>query len=102
MPQPDFESALSTVFDQAMVQNARSVTVAGDTFPVRVTAKQKLKQIDFRVEGRDIRALEQSPTTKSRWAALARKGSLVMQFLEHGRYLAVIVDGKLRVYGKLK
>jgi len=25
-----------------------------------------------------------------------------MQFPEHGRYLAVIVDGKLRVYRKLK
>jgi len=25
-----------------------------------------------------------------------------MQFPEHGRYLAVIVDGTLRVYGRLK
>jgi len=100
MPPSDLEAALLAVFDQAMVQSARTVTVAGDTFPVRTTAKQKLKQIDFRFDGRDLRALEQNPNTKSRWAALARKGVNVMQFLEHGRYLAVIVDGKLHPYSK--
>jgi len=93
-----FESALLSVFDQALVQNARSVTLGGDTFPVRSTAKKNLKQVDFRFDGRDLRALEQNPGTKSRWAALARKGSKVMQFLEHGRYIAVIVDGKLHSY----
>jgi len=93
-----FESALLSVFDQALVQNARSVTLGGDTFPVRSTAKKSLKQVDFRFDGRDVRALEQNPDTKSRWAALARKGSKVMQFLEHGRYIAVIVDGKLHSY----
>jgi len=100
MPPPDLEAALAAVFDQAMVQNSRTVAVAGDTFPVRTTAKQKLKQIDFRFGGRDLRGLEQNPNTKSRWAALARKGAKVMQFLEAGRYLAVIVDGKLHLYDK--
>src|SRR6516164_21152 len=57
MPPSDLEAALLAVFDQAMVQNSRTVTVAGDTFPVRTTAKQKLKQIDFRFDGRDLRAL---------------------------------------------
>jgi len=98
----DFESALLSIFDQALVQNARVVTLADASFPVRTTAKKNLRQVDFRFEGRDIRAIEQNPTTKSRWAALARKGSKVMQFLEHGRYIAVIADGKLRLYSRLK
>jgi hypothetical protein len=94
----DLEAALCAVFSQAMVGNSRTVTVSGETFPVRKTAKQKLRQIDFRFEGREFRALEQSPNTKSRWAALARKGAQVMQFLEQGRYIAVIVDGRLHPY----
>ena len=94
----DFASVLHSVFDQALVQNARTVTAGGETFPIRTTAKKNLKQVDFRFEGREIRALEQNPDTNSRWAILARKGSKVMQFLENGRYIAVIVDGKLHLY----
>ena len=93
-----FESTLLSIFEQALVQNARTVVLCDNTFPVRVTAMKNLKQVDFRFEDRDIRALEQNPATKSRWAALARKGAKVMQFLEHGRYIAVIVDGKLHIY----
>lgn len=98
----DFESALRSVFDQTMVQNARNVSLDGGSFPVRTTAKKDLRQVDFRFDGRDIRALEQNPATRSRWAALARKGSKVMQFLEHGRYIGVVVDGKLHLYSPLK
>jgi hypothetical protein len=42
--------------------------------------------------------LEQNPNTKSRWAKLAREGKHVMQFLEAGRYIGVVVDGKVQVY----
>ena len=100
MTESPLESALVTVWQQSLVDNALSVTVAGEAFPVRTTAKQKLKQIDFSFEGRELRGLEQSPKTKSRWAALARKGSKVMQFLEHGRYVAVVVDGKIHNYSR--
>ena len=65
---------------------------------MRSTAKQKLKQVDFRFDGRDFRALEQNPNTKSRWAAMARKGQKVMQFLDGGKYLAVVADGKVHLY----
>lgn len=98
MNAPEFDSALLNVWEQALVQCARSIVVGGETFPVRATAKQKLKQVDFRFEGRELRGLEQNPDTKSRWARLARKGSKVMQFLENGRYVAVVVDGKLHHY----
>jgi len=47
-----------------------------------------------------LRGLEQNPNTDSRWAQLARKGHKVMQFLDAGRYVGVVVDGKVTLYGK--
>ena len=88
----EFDSTLLSVWEQSLV--------GGEAFPVRATAKQKLKQVDFRFEGRELRGLEQNPNTKSRWAVMARKGSKVMQFLENGKYLAVAVDGKLHHYSR--
>jgi hypothetical protein len=62
----------------------------------------RLKQIDFQFDGRDLRGLEQNPDAKSRWAAMARDGKKVMQFLEGGRYIAVVADGKVHLYpGKM-
>ena len=57
----------------------------------------KLKRVDFRFDGRDLRGLEQNTDTKSRRAKLAREGEKVVQLLENGRYLGV-VDGKLHLY----
>jgi hypothetical protein len=96
----DYETALLTVWEQSLVRNARSVVIRGNIFPVQTTAKQRLKQIDFQFEGREIRALQQNPDTNSRWAEIARKGSRVMQFLEGGRYIAVVVDGRVHHYSK--
>jgi hypothetical protein len=94
------DSVLLAVWQQVLVEKARSVTVEGDTFPVRSTQKSGLKQVDFRFGDREIRGLEQNPDTKSRWAALARAGQKVMQFLEHGQYIAVVADGKVHSYRK--
>jgi len=47
-----------------------------------------------------LRGLEQNPNTNSRWAQLARKGHRVMQFLDAGRYVGVVVDGKVVIYGR--
>ena len=93
-----FESALVSVWQQSLVEQRRIVEVDGETYSVKQTAKSKLKQIDFRFEGRELRGLEQNPNTKSRWAKLAREGKKVMQFLEAGRYIAVVVDGKIQIY----
>ena len=54
MSESSFESALLAVWRQSLVENVRSVTLAGESYPVRTTAKQKLKQVDFRVEGRGV------------------------------------------------
>jgi hypothetical protein len=92
------ESTLLGVWQQSLVDKKKIVEFDGETYSVRQTPKSKLKQIDFRFEGRELRGLEQNPNTRSRWAKLAREGKHVMQFLEAGRYIAVVVDGKVRVY----
>jgi hypothetical protein len=94
----ELESALLSVWQQAFIDKKKSVEVDGETYPVRQTAKSKLKQVDFRFEDRELRGLEQNPNTKSRWAKLAREGKQVMQFLERGTYIAVVVDGRVHVY----
>ncbi len=93
-----FESALLSVWQQSLIDKKKTVDLDGETYPVRQTSKSKLKQIDFRFEDRDLRGIEQNPNTKSRWAKMAREGKQVMQFLEGGRYTAVVVDGTIHLY----
>ncbi len=97
---PEFEACIISVWKQALVESAKRVTVGGDTYSVRRTAKSKLAQVDFEFQGEPFRALEQNPKTQSRWAQLARKGEKVMQFLQGGRYVAVVHGGKIFTYGK--
>jgi hypothetical protein len=92
------EDALLTVYHQSLVENRKTVVLEEKSFPVRVTAKRKLRLVDFQYDGKDLRGLEQNPETKSRWAALARSGKRVMQFLEGGTYIAVVADGKVHFY----
>ncbi|HMI51063.1 MAG TPA: hypothetical protein VK525_06100 [Candidatus Saccharimonadales bacterium] len=97
-----FEEATLAVYQQALVDNLKIVTLGEETYSARVTPKQKLKQVDFRFQGRELRGLEQNPDTKSRWAKMAREGNKVMQFLEGGKYVAVVVNGKVRLYATRK
>lgn len=94
------EEALVAVWRQAMAEGADAVELAGRRFLVRSTPRKGLRQVDFVFDGRSLRGLEQNPATRSRWAELARSGAKVMQFLEAGRYIAVVVDGKVTMYGK--
>lgn len=96
------DEALISVWRQALVEKAVVVELAGREYPVRRTPKRGLLQVDFRFDGQELRGLEQNPETKSRWAQLARAGKRVMQFLAAGRYIAVVVDGEVTTYGKLK
>ena len=93
------KEALLGIWRQSLVERKSEVELDGRRYPVRQTPRKNLLQVDFTVEGREIRGLEQNPQTKSRWAQLARSGKTVMQFLEGGRYVAVAVDGKLTWYG---
>ena len=99
MMKPSFEETLLAVWRQALVEGARDVALGAEQYPVVRTSKRKLREVNFQFEGEEIRGLEQNPETKSRWAALAREGKKVMQFLAGGRYVANVVDGKVTLYG---
>jgi hypothetical protein len=95
-----FERTLVDVWRQVLVQNATVVELGGKRFSVRTTPRKGLRQVDFTLNGNEMRALEQNPDTKSRWAQMARAGKQVMQFLSEGRYAANVVDGKVTLYGR--
>ena len=94
------EEALIEVWRQVMVENASVVELDGKSYRVLKTPKKGLRQVDFAFDGREIRGLEQNPETRSRWAQMAASGKKVMQFLSRGRYIGVVAEGKLTVYGK--
>lgn len=94
------EQVLIEVWRQTLVDGAASVALGADRFPVRRPAKRGLRRVDFVFEGEEMRGLEQNPDTQSEWAKMARSGKKVMQFLRQGRYVANVVDGKVRFYGR--
>jgi hypothetical protein len=95
-----FEETLIEVWRQAFAENAKAVVLGNERYPVVRTSKRKLREVDFPFEGKEIRGLEQNPDTKSRWAAMARDGKKVMQFLIEGRYVANVADGKVNLYSR--
>ena len=96
----NLEETLISVWRQALVEDARTVTLEGGSYLVRRTSRSKLREVDFRFEEQRLRGLEQNPNTNSRWARFAREGKKVMQFLSDGRYVANVVDGKVQFYGR--
>ena len=94
------EETLISVWRQVLVEDVKTVTLESGSYPIRRTSRSKLCQVDFRVENQILRGLEQNPNTGSRWAELARAGKKVMQFLDRGRYVANVVDGKVNFYGR--
>jgi hypothetical protein len=93
------EETLVEVWRQAFAEHAKSIVLGTERYPILRTSKRRLRQVDFVFDGKEIRGLEQNPDTKSRWAAMARGGKKVMQFLVEGRYIANVVDGKMTLYG---
>lgn len=77
----EIEQVLVSVWRQALVDGANYVQIDGEKYPVRETAKRRLKQVDFRFDGHELRGLEQNPDTKSKWAAMAREGRRLCSFL---------------------
>ena len=97
-----FDDVLIEVWRQAMVERSSTVNIDGQLFPARKTATKRLVEIDFTFDGQPYRGIQQNPNTKSGWAHLARKGAKVMQFLHAGKYVAVVVDGKVTHYSNKK
>jgi len=97
---PSFEQTLIEVWRQTLVEDTKVVELGKERYPVRMTPKRGLRQVDYVFDGNEIRGLEQNSETKSRWAQMARSGKKVMQFLSEGRYVANVVDGKVTPYGR--
>jgi hypothetical protein len=96
----NIEEVLIEVWRQALVENADVVKLGANRYPVTTSKTKRLCQVEFEFEGKPLIGIEQNPKTKSRWAAMARAGKKVMQFIGQGRYEAVVADGKLTLYGK--
>ena len=95
----NLEEILISVWQQVLVDDAATVNVCGRNFRIKKTSRSRLREVDFECDGQKLRGLEQNPDTQSNWANLAREGKKVMQFLRDGKYVANVVDGKVRFYG---
>jgi hypothetical protein len=89
-----------SVWRQTLDENLNLVELDGARFPVQRTQRRRLRQVDFVVGAQSLRGLEQSPETRSKWAAMARDGQKVMQFLSGGLYIGNVADGNLTLYRK--
>jgi len=98
--QVSFKKTLIDVWRQALVEKTEIVKLGAKSYPVSTSRQKRLRQVEFVFDGNAIVGIEQNPKTKSRWAQMARSGRKVMQFIQDGRYVAVVVDGKAILYGK--
>jgi hypothetical protein len=89
---------LVEVWRQALVQEAARVEIAGERYRVSITSRNRLRTVTFNCGEHTFDGIEQNPQTQSRWAKLAREGKRVMQFRCAGRYVGVVVEGKLTRY----
>ncbi|MGH9863098.1 MAG: hypothetical protein ACRD35_06710 [Candidatus Acidiferrales bacterium] len=90
--------ALISVWRQALVEEKKTIELAGESYPVKATRRRGLRTVEFSYAGQRLDAIEQNPQTTSRWAQLARRGQRVMQFTCQGRYIANVAEGKLTRY----
>jgi hypothetical protein len=79
------------------------VELKGQRLAVERTSANRFRTVAFELDGREYQAIEQNPEKPSRWGQLAAKGHQVVQFkdVETNRFVAVSVDGKVRVYGQM-
>ncbi len=89
---------LISIWRQVLVEGQKKVKLGGKDYPVGKTGRSRLRILNFECQGQKLVGIEQNPNTTSRWAAMARKGSLIMQFSLAGRYIANVADGKVNFY----
>lgn len=91
---------LKTVAEQMM--GGAELSVEGQTIRVTHTGSRRLRTARFPMGAGEYQAIEQNPEKPSAWGKLAREGHRVVQFrdLGSGKYVGVVVDGKVREYGR--
>jgi hypothetical protein len=90
---------LVDVWSQVLVHDAKIVKLGSEQFPISTSKTKRLRPSNSPTRVKTIIGIEQNPGTKSRWAKEARSGKIVMQFIEEGRYVAVVAAGKVTLYG---
>ena len=99
---PSLDEILISVWRQALIENSEVVKLSAKGYPVTRSKAKRLRQVVFDFDGNIIIGIEQNPKTKPGWAAIARSGKKVMQFIQDGCYAAVVADGKVTLYGKTR
>ncbi len=91
---------LKSIAEQLMSQP--TVELQGQSIPVKRTSSHRLRMVTFEMDGRKYDAIEQNREKPSHWGQLARKGHRVVQFRDvmTNKYVAVAIDGDVRVYSK--
>ena len=91
---------LSVVAEQMMI--GAVVSVEGRSYKVARTGSRRFRTVRFAVGGKEYQAIEQNAEKPSRWGQLAREGHRVVQFRDvvSGKYVAVVVDGKVTEYSR--
>jgi len=92
--------ALTSVAEQVM--SGAEVLAEGQVVRVERTGRRRFRTVRFALGGKEYQAIEQNPEKPSRWGKMAREGHRVVQFRDvaSGKYVAVVVDGKVTEYGK--
>ncbi len=92
--------ALRSVAEQMM--SGAEVLVEGQVVRVERTGARRFRTVRFALGAKQYQAIEQNPEKPSRWGQLARDGHRVVQFRDvaSGKYVAVVVDGKVTEYGR--
>ncbi|HZQ23373.1 MAG TPA: hypothetical protein VFA89_11295 [Terriglobales bacterium] len=87
----------------AALMTQSELTVSDQTLRVQRTGTNRLRRVEFVMNGGQYAAIEQNPYKPSRWGTLARQGHQVVQFLDLNtrHYIAVAIDGEIKQYGKL-
>jgi hypothetical protein len=52
-----FEQVLIEVWRQVLVENADEVKLGAERYPVRLTPKRRLREVDFEFDGNHLRGL---------------------------------------------
>ena len=97
---PELHRQLSSIAAQLM--NAKEVLFEEQKLKVERVGSGRLRTVRVVINGRVLQAIEQNSNKPSYWGKLARKGHQVVQFQDMATktYMAVVVDGEVKEYGK--
>jgi hypothetical protein len=96
----DAQKVLQSVAMQLM--NGDEVVLDDQKLRVKRVGSGRLRNVQFKLNGRMFEAIEQNRMKPSRWGQLAREKHQVVQFrdVETHKYVAVAVDGEITEYGR--